>query len=157
MAQTYTLDEAAARLGMPAEEFKRRLKDEWKAIRSFRDGATLRFRSADIDELARSLGQASDPGLQLGAPGASPQTGSSDEFLIADAPKSGGGLNDDDSAIGTEDIFSLAAGDSGRTKKPKASDSDVRLEVSTRPHGGGDPENAVSDRRNCPRPERPQQ
>jgi len=142
MAQTYTLDEAATRLGMPAEEFKRRLKDEWKSIRSFRDGATLRFRSADIDELARSLGQASDPGLQLGAPGASPQTGSSDEFLLADAPKSGA-AKDDDSAIGTEDIFSLAAGDSGRTKKPKAGDSDVRLEVSNRPAGVGDPENAV--------------
>jgi hypothetical protein len=142
MAQTYTLDEAATRLGMPAEEFKRRLKDEWKSIRSFRDGATLRFRSADIDELARSLGQASDPGLQLGAPGASPQTGSSDEFLLADPPKAGA-VRDDDSAIGTEDIFSLAAGDSGRTKKPKASDSDVRLEVSNRPHGAGDPESAI--------------
>ena len=55
MAQTYTLDEAANRLGMSAEEFKRRLKDEWKSIRSFRDGATLRFRSADIDELAKQL------------------------------------------------------------------------------------------------------
>jgi len=135
MAQTYTLDEAAGRLGMATEEFKRRLKDEWKSIRSFRDGATLRFRAADIDELARSLGQASDPGLQLGAPGAAPQTGSSEEFLLADAPTHG----HDEHALGAQDIFSLAAGDSGRTKKPKASDSDVRLEISHRPTD--DPEN----------------
>src|SRR5688572_20230440 len=115
MAQTYTLDEAATRLGMSSEEFKRRLKDEWKSIRSFRDGATLRFRSADIDELARSLGQASDPGLQMGPPGATPQTGSSDEFLLADPPRAGlGSTGDEDSAVGTEDIFSLAAGDSGK-------------------------------------------
>jgi hypothetical protein len=136
MAQTYTLDEAAGRLGMPTDEFKRRLKDDWKSIRSFRDGATLRFRAADIDELARSLGQASDPGLQLAAPGATPQTGSSDEFLLA-APAAG---RDDDSSMGNEDIFSLAAGDSGRTRKPKASDSDVRLEVTPRP-GAEDPQN----------------
>ena len=140
MAQTYTLDEAANRLGMSGEEFKRRLKDEWKSIRSFRDGATLRFRSADIDELARSLGQASDPGLQMGPPGAAPQPGSSDEFLLADPPTdTAGSPIDDDSVVPTEDIFSLAAGDSGKSKKPKSGgDSDVRLESSTRPPGGGE-------------------
>lgn len=136
MAQTYTLDEAATRLGMSSEEFKRRLKDEWKSIRSFRDGATLRFRSADIDELARSLGQASDPGLQLGAPGSGPQSGSSEELLLADPPRSS--FDDDDSAIGTDDIFTLAAGDSGRSKRSKSSDSDVRLEVSNRPKDDAD-------------------
>ncbi|MCZ2344124.1 MAG: hypothetical protein LC104_20370 [Bacteroidales bacterium] len=67
MAQTYTLEEAAQRLGLTQEDFKRRIKDEWKSVRSFRDGPTLRFRSTDIDELARMLGEASDPGLQLGA------------------------------------------------------------------------------------------
>ena len=66
MAVTYTLEEAADRLGLAPEEFKRRLRDDWKTVRSFRDGATLRFRSADIDELARTLGQASDPGVPLG-------------------------------------------------------------------------------------------
>ena len=65
MAQTYTLEEAALRLGITADEMKRRLKEDWKTLRSFRDGPTLRFRAADIDELARSLGAASDPGLQL--------------------------------------------------------------------------------------------
>jgi excisionase family DNA binding protein len=122
MAQTYTLDEAAQRLGVPLDEFKRRIKDDWKTLRSFRDGATLRFRSSDIDELARSLGEASDPGLQLGSPGKAPmQPGSSEEFLLAPEDMTPTDENDD--------IFSVAAGDSGKTKKQKsASDSDVRLE-----------------------------
>ncbi|MBX3397386.1 MAG: hypothetical protein KF873_01480 [Gemmataceae bacterium] len=128
MAQTYTLDEAAQRLGVPLDEFKRRIKDDWKSLRSFRDGATLRFRSSDIDELARSLGEASDPGLQLGSPGKSMQPGSSEEFLLA--PEDMTPTDDND------DIFSVAAGDSGKTKKQKsASDSDVRLEPDTGPKG----------------------
>lgn len=86
MAQTYTLDEAAGRLALPTEEFKRRLKDEWKQIRSFRDGPTLRFRAADIDELARVMGEASDPGLQLGPVGAAGPDDSSDDFLLAPDP-----------------------------------------------------------------------
>ena len=39
---------------------------EEKKVRSFRDRGSLRFRSQDIDELARSLGLGSDPDLQLG-------------------------------------------------------------------------------------------
>ncbi len=127
MAQTYTLDEAAQRLGVPVDEFKRRIKDDWKALRSFRDGATLRFRSSDIDELARSLGEASDPGLQLSKPEKAPrQPTSSEEFLLA--PEDMTPTDDSD------DIFSVAAGDSGKTKKPKSpSDSDVRLEPDSGP------------------------
>ncbi|MCU0704669.1 MAG: hypothetical protein MUF18_11890 [Fimbriiglobus sp.] len=137
MAQTYTLDEAAQRLGIPAEEFKRRLRDEWKNVRSFRDGATLRFRAADIDELARTLGQASDPGLPLGA--APPLTDSSDELPIAPAPKSkpkpssSGKLNKEQPvflADDSDDIFTLPS--DGPKSKPKSGgkgDSDVRLDA----------------------------
>jgi hypothetical protein len=82
MAQFYTLEEAAQRLNIPAEEFKRKLKTEWTSIRPFRDGATLRFRAADIDELARSLGAASDPGLPLGPVGAG-LTESADDFALS--------------------------------------------------------------------------
>ncbi len=121
MATTYTLDEAAQRLGVPIDVFKRRIKDDWKALRSFRDGASLRFRASDIDELARTLGEASDPGLQLGSPGSTAQPGSSEEFLLA--PEDMTPLDSGD------DIFSVAAGDSARTKKPKSTgDSNVRLE-----------------------------
>ncbi|QEL14241.1 hypothetical protein [Limnoglobus roseus] len=121
MAQTYTLEEAAQRLGVPPDVFKRRIKDDWKSLRSFRDGATLRFRASDIDELARTLGEASDPGLQLGSPGSTAQPGSSEEFLL--------GPEDMTPVDSGDDIFSVAAGDSARTKKQKSTgDSNVRLE-----------------------------
>jgi len=134
MAQTYTLDEAVQKLGISAEEFKRKIKSEWKSLKSFRDGPTLRFRSADIDELARSLGQASDPGLQPGE--AQNLAGdSSDEIAIdlpppskpkrpiADKP-----LSFDDS---DDDILMLPSGDSGVSKKKprNTGDSNVRLDM----------------------------
>jgi len=59
MSQTYTLEEAADKLNLSVEEFKRRLRTEWTQIRSFRDGATLRFRASEIDELARTIGAGS--------------------------------------------------------------------------------------------------
>jgi hypothetical protein len=152
MAQTYTLDEAAHRLGITPEEFKRRLRDDWKSVRSFRDGATLRFRAVDIDELARTLGQASDPGVPLG--NNPPLTDSSEELSleppkskpksnpkVKSGPKSAGKdaplyLADD-----SDDIFALPADSgSGLGKKPKSGgkgDSDVRLDASPKRADGG--------------------
>jgi len=125
MAQFYTLEEAAQRLGIPQDDFKRRLKLEWTSIRPFRDGATLRFRAADIDELARSLGQASDAGggAPLGPVGSAPAD--------TDTPLEGGG----------EDIFTAKPGDSGKRKK-SGSDSDVRLDVRPKPTSS-DPDAAI--------------
>ncbi len=121
MAQTYTLEESAERLGIGTDDFKRRLKDEWKSIRSFRDGATMRFRAADIDELARSLGEASDPGLQLSEPLNTHPEASSDEFVMP---------NDMMQSVASDDLFAMPTGDSGKSKKPKdGSDSDVRIEL----------------------------
>jgi hypothetical protein len=136
MAQTYTLEEAAQRLGLPPEDFKRRLKTEWTSVRSFRDGATLRFRSADIDELARTLGQASDPELQLGPPGGMPVT-STDEFLLPEDLPAAHGHED---AVGSDDIFALTAGDSGRARPKAPGDSDVRLELDAGPKAGSEPD-----------------
>jgi len=144
MAQFYTLDEAAQRVGIASDEFKRRLKLEWTSIRPFRDGATLRFRAADIDELARSLGAASDPGLAPGPVG-SPPIHESDEFSLPKTParKAAGhaplGLADD------QDL-TFPSGDSGilgsMPKAKSGSDSDVRLDViSKRPKS--DPESAL--------------
>jgi hypothetical protein len=139
MAQTYTLEEAAIRLGIPTDDFKRRLREEWKTVRSFRDGPTLRFRAADIDELARSLGQASEPELQMSEP-VFDLGESSDEMLVVSPPPSSGRLKakppieaplllSDD----TDDIFTVPSGDSSVSKnKPKsnlAADSDVRLDT----------------------------
>ncbi len=138
MAQTYTLDESAQKLGISSEEFKRKLKGEWKSLKSFRDGPTLRFRSADIDELARTLGQASDPGLQPGEAGIL-AGGSSEEIglelapltpaprLKAPATEKPLALDLDDS---DDNILTLPSGDSGDAKKKTKSsgDSDVRLD-----------------------------
>ena len=55
MAQFYTLDEAAQRLGIPQDDFKRRLKLEWTSVRPFRDGATLRFRAATVQTIHRAV------------------------------------------------------------------------------------------------------
>jgi len=63
MGQTLTLEEAAAKLGITPEEMKRRIREEWKSLRYFRDGPTLRFRSNDVEELARTLGLGSDAEL----------------------------------------------------------------------------------------------
>src|SRR5437762_7899276 len=66
MAQYYTLDEAAQKLGLTTEAFRRKLATEWKSTpRRYPDGATLRFQVREIEELARTRGQGSDPDLQL--------------------------------------------------------------------------------------------
>jgi hypothetical protein len=111
MAQTYTLEEAADKLNLSVEEFKRRLRTEWTQIRSFRDGSTLRFRANEIDELARSYGLGSSDELPL-----SDSSGHPD--LPTQAPPT------------TPDTFSIAPGSSGRHKAPAKPDSDVRLEGS---------------------------
>ena len=140
MAQTYTLEEAAQRLGLTPEIFKKRLREDWKSsLKSFRDGSTLRFRSVDIDELARSLGQASDPGLPLGD-AAHPLSDSSEELVLeSPAPKSkpkpgsSKKLKSNEQALylsdDSDDIFALPASDSGVGKKKPKGDSDVRLDM----------------------------
>jgi hypothetical protein len=130
MAQTYTLEEAAGRIGITPEEFKRRVRtdNDFKQLKSFRDGATLRFRTADIDELARTLGAASDPGLQLGKPTTPPDPVTGDYLLPTD--------NSDDIPL------SLSLDDSDPSghglKKKGGSDSDVRLEAAKKTNGSGE-------------------
>ena len=122
MAQFYTLDEAAAKLALPADDFKRRLKTEsmFQNLRPFRDGTTLRFRSADIDELARSLGAASDPGLALG------EGSGSGDFETLAAPKPNTPADPPLLVTGDDDIFGL-----GVKGRKGDSDSDVRLDLAT--------------------------
>jgi hypothetical protein len=114
MAQYYTLDEAAQKLGLTTEAFRRKLATEWKTTpRRYPDGATLRFQVREIDELARSLGQVSEPDLQLDAPLKLADDTSSEDFI----PLSG-------------------APSSGRLPKTAPPDSDVRLgppEAQSRP------------------------
>jgi hypothetical protein len=138
MAQFYTLEEAASRLQIGVDEFRRRLKTEWTSIRPFRDGPTLRFRAADVDELARSLGAASDPGLPLGPVG-SPAAEESGDFAALPTEKpSGRKAADEPLGLGGEDVY--ISSESGHRKPKTKGDSDVRLEVSKLPQPASDPE-----------------
>lgn len=157
MAQTtYTLDEAAAKLGISVEEFKRRQREEtaFKNLRSFRDGSTLRFRANEVDELARVLGVGSDgegsppvpsgtqPELrpeyafdpesvtQIGSapPTASPVIPPGTQLVMP--PVSPGGTTTDAEVplvFDDSDNFSLAPEDSPAKAPPTRLDSDVGL------------------------------
>jgi hypothetical protein len=135
-AQYITLDEAAKRLGIPLDEFKRRLKTEWTHLVPMRDGPTLRFRENQIEELGRQLGAASDPELPL-APMADSESHGSDDFKVN---SSKGKAKADDPLVfdaSDDDIFSLSAdAPKGKSSSDSSSgDSDVRLEVSKMPKG----------------------
>jgi hypothetical protein len=133
MAQTYTLNEAADKLNLSVEEFKRRLRTDWSGkVRPFQDGSTQRFRTADIDELARSLGLGSSEELPLADQG---EVGLPDEIgLASDAPAKKP-RTDVDAPLKLDDsdeVFHLSTdskGSSAKGLRPK-SDSDVRLEKS---------------------------
>ncbi|MFM8271602.1 MAG: hypothetical protein ACKODX_04625 [Gemmata sp.] len=144
MAQMITLEEAAARLGITPEEMKKRLKTdpEFKKLSQIRDGATIRFKQAAIDDLGRQLGMASEEGLPLPPLGGEEPPGS-DDFRVSgleDALKKTPKKPTDDAPLdfGTsdDDVFSLAE-EPPATKGPKSSgrlvpkakgDSDVRLD-----------------------------
>lgn len=137
MAQYYTLDEASKILGLSTDEFRKKLATQWKNIRRFPDGATLRFQSRDIDELARQAGRASEAELKVG------------DLPLALAEESGGrqSVRTPDSVYIPEssDDFVPLSGDSGspsgKTKK-SGSDSDVKLDSSSagvRPIGHDEP------------------
>ncbi|MFO0801319.1 MAG: hypothetical protein U0804_27965 [Gemmataceae bacterium] len=142
--QFITQEEAARRLGIPLEEFKRRLKTEWTHVTPMRDGPNLRFRENQIEELSRQLGAASDPGLPLAGLGQAEP--GSDDFKLAPGPKTGrvpkaGKPAEEPLAFdgSDDDIFSLSA-EPAKPKKPtdESTDSDVRLEVpSSKPKSGG--------------------
>ena len=60
----YTLPEAAKLLGMSVDELKHMAQKG--QIRSFQDRGTLRFRTQDVQELARMRGASTDPDVVLG-------------------------------------------------------------------------------------------
>jgi len=66
MAQEYySLEEAAQKLGLPADELREMAK-KGRDIRAFRDGANWKFRGSDIEEMARKRSLISDPDLGSG-------------------------------------------------------------------------------------------
>jgi len=149
MAVTYTLEEAAEKLGIPADEFRKRLKTEWKHLRPMRDGSTLRFKDKDVDELVRQIGLGSEEQLQLADPSSTEKVipkdmgniDDSDPSPIFKGPKSKAA--DDDAPLPLSDPIDLGGKDfvlvddapKGKTKS--SSDSDVRLEKTTKPKSAG--------------------
>ena len=82
--QMITLEEAADKLGIAPEEMRKRLKTDpdFRRLSQIRDGTTVRFKLAAIEELARQLGQASDAGLPL-APMDGDEPPGSDDFKVS--------------------------------------------------------------------------
>lgn len=153
-AQYVTLEEAAERLGIPTDEFKRRLKTEWTHLVPMRDGPTLRFRLNQIDELARQMGAVSDPELPLARMEESAEHGS-DDFKVSPVARNKPAAKPEEpllfeSSASGDDLFSLSADAPkpapGSSKSSDSSaDSDVRLEAGKAAPAkgkgkGGDPE-----------------
>jgi hypothetical protein len=138
MAQFYTLEEAAQKLNLPVDEFKRRLREDLKDIVPMRDGSTLRFRASVIEEKARTMGMGSSEELPL--------ADSSVDFTeLTLAPEDGGSMikkmkppakkaDDDILNLDSDEVFLLNPEGSGKKGKKKSdSDSDVRLEKADKP------------------------
>lgn len=93
MAEFYTLEEAARVLGMSPDEL--RGKAEAREVRAFLDGGTWRFRTPDLDELARRRGMGSDPELSLSdldlIDQAGSGSGSGSDFELPAGPSGSGG------------------------------------------------------------------
>src|SRR5437899_3261613 len=90
----YTLEEAARILGMAADELNQMAQH--REVRAFADRGTWRFRTQDIEELARRRGLGSSPDLPLGeagrphphdspAPKVEPSSGEAPAFSPADS------------------------------------------------------------------------
>src|SRR5437763_11641667 len=62
----YTLEEAAGILGMPTDKLSHMAQK--REVRAFADRGTWRFRTQDVEEMARRQGQASDEVPSLGTP-----------------------------------------------------------------------------------------
>lgn len=81
--QFYSLEEAQAKLGMTAEEIKQLVRDG--QLREFRDGSHIRYKSDDVDGLAKNLASLSG---SLG--------GTSGELILEPADETSMGLTGSD-------------------------------------------------------------
>ncbi len=130
----YSLEEASQILGMSSEQLSQLAQR--REVRAFADRGTWRFRTQDVEELARQRGRGSEPDLQFNDPPRSrqesPRPQKRPPLADSDAPLQLTG-DDDQVEIGREPT-GRSSGDSGRMKgksgpkTPKpGSDSDVRL------------------------------
>ena len=94
----YTLDEAARLLGMDAERLNQMAQR--REIRAFADRGTWRFRTQDVEEMARRQSQSSNPDLQLGEAEKSKSGGPrSGTKLTSPSPQPKSGPKGDDDAV----------------------------------------------------------
>jgi excisionase family DNA binding protein len=137
----YTLEEAARILGMPTDQLSQMAQH--REVRAFADRGTWRFRTQDIEELARRRGVGSNPDLPLAeapapkshdspAPRPKPDTGGSDPVFHRSLPPAGDQVEIGQEIISDQPSSRKSAGRSSgkgpRSPSPKpGSDSDVRL------------------------------
>jgi excisionase family DNA binding protein len=136
----YTVDEAARILGMAADELSQMARKG--DVRAFADRGTWRFRTQDIEELARRRGLGSSPDLPLGeAPPARPHDSptpkamppSSDEDFL-DFPL---GPDSDQVEIGQEIVSGSSSGMGGKSSKVGPPSSKVSPPSSKATPAGG--------------------
>jgi excisionase family DNA binding protein len=144
MVQYYTLEQAAQILRTSPEKLKEMAKKN--EVRAFQDRGTWRFRSQEIDELARKMGLGSDAEIPLGEAGAMPPASSSSSGRRTSAKPAEDSFNlslDDDGdavPLGADPAPSRTGSRSGSPRTPSggrsgskspppkaSSDSDVRL------------------------------
>lgn len=138
----YSLDEAAQRLGMPAEELSGMAQR--REVRAFADRGTWRFRVQDVEELARQRGVPSDPSMPSVAFDSGEERGSGTEeiapFEIQDLtevmtpPAEEEDIGVDLFASSVDDARRKTEGDSGVFLGPK---SDVAFKTAPLSDPGG--------------------
>jgi hypothetical protein len=137
-ANHLTLEEAAARLDMTVDEFKRKLKTDpmFKELDrgKIRDGTSFRFKESAVEELGRELGAGSNPENPLPPVSDAPGHDSDDFKVIPDAPakaaKEPAKVHEEPLTFAADDSsFALSAEEPKPEGKAKSgSDSDVRLD-----------------------------
>ncbi|HTU21500.1 MAG TPA: helix-turn-helix domain-containing protein [Gemmataceae bacterium] len=132
MVQYYTLEQAAQILRISAEQLKEMARK--KEIRAFQDRSGWRFRSQEIDEMARERGFGSDPELPLGeaVKGKASDSGGKDVFNFSldldDSDEVPLGKGPASSEKSSRSGSGSRKSGSSKSPPPKASsDSDVRL------------------------------
>ena len=116
MVQYYTLEQAAHALRTTPEKLKEMAKRN--EVRAFQDRGNLRFRAAEIDELARSRGLGSDLALPLGEAdkGGSAAPAPAPRRKSKMSPQEPAAFEDDEAPIGREPASSFGKGGPASSK-----------------------------------------
>jgi hypothetical protein len=123
--QYYTLEEAARRLGMTPDDLKKLA--ERGDVRPFRDRASMRFRTQEIDELARLRGQGSNVELEVPPRSGAKKAAGEEEEQVEIGQKTSKkprGPTSPAPAAGSDSDVRLVQRSSDA---PKTGDSDVRV------------------------------